>query len=76
MAATFQEVKDELATIKANIAASLTLAQQQVAQIAALQAQIAAGSPVTQAQLNELDATADEIIVLQGGTPPVPPDQV
>lgn len=60
MAATLAELKSEIVQIKAGVLA-------QKAQIADLIAQLAAGSAITQQDLEDLDASLDDIITVQGG---------
>jgi len=81
MAATLQEIKDEIAQIRAGIGTANTANAAVVAdlkdQIQKLKDQIAAGTAITQQDLNDIDTGLDDIIAVQGGTvPPVVPDQV
>ena len=78
--ATLAEIKAEIVQIRAGIdtanAANATVVADLKTQIQALKDQIAAGTAVTQQDLNEIDTGLDDIIAVQGGTPPAPPDQV
>jgi uncharacterized phage infection (PIP) family protein YhgE len=75
MAATLQEIKDELAQIKSGVQTANAKATEQIALIAELRAQLE-GQPALQQALDEIDALADDVIAAQGGTPALPPDQV
>lgn len=68
--ASLQELKDELATIKAGVDASNTAAADLKAQIQALKDQLANAGVVSQADLDALDAQADAIIAAQGTASP------
>lgn len=72
MAATVQELAQELDQILTRAEAANVLTADLKAQIAVLQAQVGSGIGVTQADLDALDVKADAILVAQGVVPVVP----